>query len=301
MDVHDDQSANLSSLHLPTIAKSDAVRRPESLLSNVSSKLAPKFNISKDNKTYNATVSSNNNTKVNVPGGRNNMDDNYSPRPEDLEPMKGIMNTRLYNSGGSNSVQVAQRASGLGSRPTIVGKKNNRQKKKKNASGGSTIQNVSIGGFSFVARRPSTSTKVTSNGGYYAKRSSGRRLKNRNNVDSKLNTQSTDSAYDLLSPPPPLPQTDEGLNGLDVPYGMSDSNPNVALHTYHGKRDEYGEIKDDNNNGSAITTDHQHTRKSITRGDLLRQAQHFKTFMEIMEEHPLYEMPYGDSFLYLMR
>ena len=35
------------------------------------------------------------------------------------------------------------------------------------------------------------------------------------------------------------------------------------------------------------------------RGDLLRKAQQFKTFMQIMEEHPLYDLPYGDSFLYL--
>ena len=89
---------------------------------------------------------------------------------------------------------------------------------------------------------------------------------------------------------------------------MSDSNPNIALEDYRyqhtsGAKEEY-EIKykekeDIKSTGTII--DHQHTRQSITRGDLLQQAQHFKTFMEIMEEHPLYEMPYGDSFLYLKR
>ena len=37
----------------------------------------------------------------------------------------------------------------------------------------------------------------------------------------------------------------------------------------------------------------------MDRRQLLKQAHEFKTFMETAEEDPLFEMPYGDSFLYL--
>ena len=43
----------------------------------------------------------------------------------------------------------------------------------------------------------------------------------------------------------------------------------------------------------------EHDAGLTARGELLRKAQNFKTFMEIMEEDPKFDMPYGDSFLYL--
>ena len=231
-------------------------------------------------------------------------EDSYSPRPEELKPMGNLMNARLYSRGGSNSVQVAQRASGLGARSST---NTTKTMKSQNKGGGRNNQpwgaypsnDLSRNNSSFIAHRPSPSKKsIMASGSLYTKRS-GRRLRT---------TQTKQSVPGSASPPPP-PQTDAvNYNGLDVPYGMSDSNPNIALEDYRyqntsGTTEEY-EIKykeKEDVKSTGTITDHQHTRKSITRGDLLRQAQHFKTFMEIMEEHPLYEMPYGDSFLYLKR
>ena len=56
--------------------------------------------------------------------------------------------------------------------------------------------------------------------------------------------------------------------------------------------------------GANRTVDVAHKRERTPtqmtkRGELLKRAQEFKTFMQIMEEHPLYDLPYGDSFLYL--
>ena len=251
----------------------------------------------------------------------NNSDNPTSPRPEDLQPMGNIMKARLYSYGGSNSVQVAQRASGLGARPSIKNATHRASDTANEQPWGAYPTDLTQGSASssFIARRPSPSKKSMLSVNLYTKRSSGRRLRKTTVQTTTPQEIDTSPSVTFASSPIPSPLPSPSLHtktsdftrsGLDVPHGMSDSNPNVALENYHQhgsekqdyetKEDEDGDGDNHNNNTSTATaTDHQHTRKSITRGDLLRQAQHFKTFMEIMEEHPLYEMPYGDSFLYL--
>ena len=260
-----------------------------------------------------------------------NDDQPISPRPEDLKPMGNVMKARLYSYGGSNSMQVAQRASGLGTRPlfkkenstrppTDVGYSNSKidepwgaypnassqkqQQQQQQQRQRRTNNNNKNG--SFIARRPSPSGKSMQSANLYSKRG-GRRLRSdRSTTDDRDDgrtdgTDRNDNLHASLSAVTFASNLEETINGpeynggLNVPYGMADSNPDAALLTYNNAQFEsYKEEEEENKTGGQ-----KGEHKSTTRGDLLRQAQNFKTFMEIMEEHPLYEMPYGDSFLYL--
>ena len=258
-----------------------------------------------------------------------NDDQPISPRPEDLKPMGNVMKARLYSYGGSNSMQVAQRASGLGTRPlfkkenstrppTDVGYSNSKidepwgaypnassQKQQQQQQRQRRTNNNNKNG-SFIARRPSPSGKSMQSANLYSKRG-GRRLRSdRSTTDDRDDgrtdgTDRNDNLHASLSAVTFASNLEETINGpeynggLNVPYGMADSNPDAALLTYNNAQFEsYKEEEEENKTGGQ-----KGEHKSTTRGDLLRQAQNFKTFMEIMEEHPLYEMPYGDSFLYL--
>ena len=258
-----------------------------------------------------------------------NDDQPISPRPEDLKPMGNVMKARLYSYGGSNSMQVAQRASGLGTRPlfkkenstrppTDVGYSNSKidepwgaypnassQKQQQQQQRQRRTNNNNKNG-SFIARRPSPSGKSMQSANLYSKRG-GRRLRSdRSTTDDRDDgrtdgTDRNDNLHASLSAVTFASNLAETINGpeynggLNVPYGMADSNPDAALLTYNNAQFEsYKEEEEENKTGGQ-----KGEHKSTTRGDLLRQAQNFKTFMEIMEEHPLYEMPYGDSFLYL--
>ena len=278
-----------------------------------------------------ATPSSQQNSSTATSTNQNviNDDQPISPRPEDLKPMGNVMKARLYSYGGSNSMQVAQRASGLGTRPlfkkenstrppTDVGYSNSKidepwgaypnassQKQQQQQQRQRRTNNNNKNG-SFIARRPSPSGKSMQSANLYSKRG-GRRLRSdRSTTDDRDDgrtdgTDRNDNLHASLSAVTFASNLEETINGpeynggLNVPYGMADSNPDAALLTYNNAQFEsYKEEEEENKTGGQ-----KGEHKSTTRGDLLRQAQNFKTFMEIMEEHPLYEMPYGDSFLYL--
>ena len=278
-----------------------------------------------------ATPSSQQNSTTATSTNQNviNDDQPISPRPEDLKPMGNVMKARLYSYGGSNSMQVAQRASGLGTRPlfkkenstrppTDVGYSNSKidepwgaypnassQKQQQQQQRQRRTNNNNKNG-SFIARRPSPSGKSMQSANLYSKRG-GRRLRSdRSTTDDRDDgrtdgTDRNDNLHASLSAVTFASNLEETINGpeynggLNVPYGMADSNPDAALLTYNNAQFEsYKEEEEENKTGGQ-----KGEHKSTTRGDLLRQAQNFKTFMEIMEEHPLYEMPYGDSFLYL--
>ena len=299
-----------SSLRLPGLPTSSR-SRPSALLS--------------------ATPSSQQNSSTATSTNQNviNDDQPISPRPEDLKPMGNVMKARLYSYGGSNSMQVAQRASGLGTRPlfkkenstrppTDVGYSNSKidepwgaypnassQKQQQQQQRQRRTNNNNKNG-SFIARRPSPSGKSMQSANLYSKRG-GRRLRSdRSTTDDRDDgrtdgTDRNDNLHASLSAVTFASNLEETINGpeynggLNVPYGMADSNPDAALLTYNNAQFEsYKEEEEENKTGGQ-----KGEHKSTTRGDLLRQAQNFKTFMEIMEEHPLYEMPYGDSFLYL--
>ena len=223
------------------------------------------------------------------------------------------MKSRLYSYGGSNSGVVASRAVGM--RVQRGGRSGRRENDGGKAAemrgpsgvmrfedGSRTSSTVSSGGGSFVARRPSPSGKPAKGTSKYSRRG-GRRLRGQGSGD-----------------PAPL--------GLDVPLGMADSNPDAALASYQNQmRLDSSKRRDEEDRGNKQEDDwrgqqqqqQQQQQQTLhgggsaaaqmssvfglvggsTRGDLLRQAQQFKTFMEIMEESPLYELPYGDSFLYL--
>ena len=279
-----------------------------------------------------ATPSSQQNSSTATSTNQNviNDDQPISPRPEDLKPMGNVMKARLYSYGGSNSMQVAQRASGLGTRPlfkkenstrppTDVGYSNSKidepwgaypnassQKKQQQQQQRQRRTNNNNKNGSFIARRPSPSGKSMQSANLYSKRG-GRRLRSdRSTTDDRDDgrtdgTDRNDNLHASLSAVTFASNLEETINGpeynggLNVPYGMADSNPDAALLTYNNAQFEsYKEEEEENKTGGQ-----KGEHKSTTRGDLLRQAQNFKTFMEIMEEHPLYEMPYGDSFLYL--
>ena len=92
---------------------------------------------------------------------------------------------------------------------------------------------------------------------------------------------------------------DEEIDQFDMdlinPGVMANNSSLGNLVSFHGNKEE--KHVDDN---SDIVVRRNDTPLNMTkRGDLLRKAKVFKTFMEIMEEHPLFDLPYGDSFLYL--
>ena len=241
-----------------------------------------------------------------------------SPRPEDLKPMGNFMKARLYSYGGSNSAQVAQRASGLGARPSFKKESETRFASQPGIPGGGGGADGADGAAgsdrsSFIARRPSPSTKPSAATNLYGRRG-GRRLKNERHEEEKKNDNNLKESSFTTFAPPTLKGAQQHLprSELDVPLGMADSNPDIALETYRLQSDGQSEtfIPSDERKHATINSTtmggdagdargNEMNMKSTTRGELLRQAQNFKTFMEIMEEHPLYEMPYGDSFLYL--
>ena len=266
------------------------------------------------------TATSTSTTTTTTTNTNHNEDEPVSPRPEDLKPMRNFMKARLYSYGGSNSTQLAQQASGLGARRAL--RKENGSRPAASTSTYSKVDepwgaypvkqrtslaNGNHGGnannSAFIARRPSPSGKSMASANFYAKRG-GRRLRTDRSITKQEEDLRTSSSSVTFAPPPP-PQTrgpeSSGASGLDVPYGMADSNPDAALENYRRggvAADDYQYKEAEEEDGEKREEQHAED-KSTTRGDLLRQAQHFKTFMEIMEEHPLYEMPYGDSFLYL--